>query len=368
MRAYAIFLSTAIVLPIVSAAAGEFENIEATTRKAPPPIVINAPVDTPPKGARPNPIPRGNPGTWANTSDYPASALAEEREGITGFRATINAEGRVATCTVTLSSGHADLDQATCSNISRRGQFWPALDTKGNPTEGLWSSRVRWQIPAIRSQISQSIIGESFPRPPRLVGRETLSIAPENYPAIAKAEGRQGTTKMALAIDAKGAISDCAVAASSGHADLDRKACETARGWTFEPALNPNGEAVNGRSMIALQWRLPKGLANVAPLTNQPVSNMWSKSGTTTMKMEIDATGKVVTCERTVEDPMGEAEAKRTSTYDYCSVAKRIQYEPFRDKDGSAKARIVTITSSIRFDPVPSSEKGTAAPSSGLEP
>lgn len=106
-----------------------------------------APPPPPPVAKRPNPIPKGNPGNWANTNDYPSRALQQEREGTTGFRVTVGPDGRVQSCTVTSSSGHADLDDATCKNIQRRGRFDPALDASGNPTSGSWSSRVRWQIP-----------------------------------------------------------------------------------------------------------------------------------------------------------------------------------------------------------------------------
>ena len=91
--------------------------------------------------------PRGNPGRWATNDDYPARAMREEREGTTGFRVTYNAEGRVTSCDVTSSSGHADLDAETCKLIQRRGRFNPGKDRAGNPTGGSYSNRIRWQIP-----------------------------------------------------------------------------------------------------------------------------------------------------------------------------------------------------------------------------
>ena len=54
-----------------------------------------------PKGA----TPRGNPGSWATTDDYPSRALREEREGVTRFTVQVSPEGRVTDCTVTRSSG-----------------------------------------------------------------------------------------------------------------------------------------------------------------------------------------------------------------------------------------------------------------------
>lgn len=114
---------------------------------AAPPAPAAPPPPPPPVAKRPNPIPKGNPGNWANTNDYPSRALQQEREGTTGFRVTVGANGRVTDCQITSSSGHPDLDQATCTNVTRRARFDPALDGNGQPTTGTYSNRVRWQIP-----------------------------------------------------------------------------------------------------------------------------------------------------------------------------------------------------------------------------
>jgi len=92
-------------------------------------------------------VPKGNPGSWATTNDYPSRALREEREGTSGFRVTVGPDGRVTDCQITSSSGHADLDAATCDNVRRRARFNPAMDGDGNPTTGSYSNRVRWVIP-----------------------------------------------------------------------------------------------------------------------------------------------------------------------------------------------------------------------------
>jgi periplasmic protein TonB len=96
-----------------------------------------------PKGA----VPKGNPGSWATTDDYPSRALREEREGVTRFTVTVSAEGRVTNCSVTGSSGTPELDDAACRAITRRARFTPATDGEGNPTSGTYSNSVRWQIP-----------------------------------------------------------------------------------------------------------------------------------------------------------------------------------------------------------------------------
>ena len=124
------------------------------TVDTPPPTAPIVPTAAPPTPPPPPPPAgptseaktRGNPGNWANTNDYPSRALQQEREGTTGFRVTIGIDGRVIECTVTQSSGHDDLDAATCTNIKRRARFDPAV-RNGEKVQGSYSGRVRWQIP-----------------------------------------------------------------------------------------------------------------------------------------------------------------------------------------------------------------------------
>ncbi len=122
---------------------------EAPPAPPPPPVLVPPPPSAPPppRFTATKATPRGNPGSWANSNDYPSRALREEREGVTRFRVSVGADGKITGCTVTGSSGHPDLDEATCSLVSRRGRFNPAKDGEGQPTTDSWSSAVRWQIP-----------------------------------------------------------------------------------------------------------------------------------------------------------------------------------------------------------------------------
>ena len=127
-----------------------------TTVVTPPPAAPMVPIIAPPAPVIAPPAPRvqpkaaqprGNPGNWATTNDYPTRSLREEREGTTSFRVTVGPEGRVTSCDITSSSGSDDLDAATCSNVQRRARFNPATDGEGQPTTGSYSNRVRWVIP-----------------------------------------------------------------------------------------------------------------------------------------------------------------------------------------------------------------------------
>ena len=89
----------------------------------------------------------GNPQQWITYDDYPVGAMREQREGTADFRLTFNERGSVVACEVTSSSGHSDLDAATCSIARRRARFNPGKDRVGNPMGGTYSNRIRWQIP-----------------------------------------------------------------------------------------------------------------------------------------------------------------------------------------------------------------------------
>lgn len=113
-----------------------------TTAAPPPP-----PPPPPPKFQPKGPAPKGAPGNWATSNDYPSRALREEREGVTGFRVSVGTDGKVTSCEITKSSGSPDLDQATCDNVRRRARFTPATDGEGNPTTGSYTNAIRWVIP-----------------------------------------------------------------------------------------------------------------------------------------------------------------------------------------------------------------------------
>lgn len=134
---------------VVNVAQPQIETV--STPPPPTPVIsIPAPVPAPPppppqKASRASP--RGNPANWATPNDYPSRALREERTGTTGFRVTVGGDGRVVDCQITSSSGHSDLDQATCANVTRRARFTPAKDGSGNAVQDTYSNRIRWVIP-----------------------------------------------------------------------------------------------------------------------------------------------------------------------------------------------------------------------------
>jgi protein TonB len=93
------------------------------------------------------PIPKASPGLWLSTRDYPTEALADGRSGRTSFRLQVNTAGTVTGCEVLVSSGHKDLDDATCDLISQRALFDPATTKRGKKVAGIYQNSVLWRIP-----------------------------------------------------------------------------------------------------------------------------------------------------------------------------------------------------------------------------
>lgn len=94
-----------------------------------------------------SPMPKGQPGQWVLSQDYPAAALRERKQGTVRFRLGIAKDGTPSTCEVLESSGSDILDQASCSLLMKRSQFTPARNGRGHPITGTYTSAVRWVLP-----------------------------------------------------------------------------------------------------------------------------------------------------------------------------------------------------------------------------
>ena len=75
------------------------------------------------------------------------------------------------------------------------------------------------------------------------------------YPESARQEGIQGTTELKVLVKADGSVGQVLVARSAGHLDLDRAAVEAVKKWRFEPARRGR-EAVAVWVMIPVEFRL----------------------------------------------------------------------------------------------------------------
>ncbi len=91
--------------------------------------------------------PRNDPSRWLSDRDYRPGWARRELTGLAQFRLEIGADGTVSACTITGSTGHPELDAATCALVARRARFEPARGANGEAVAGSYSSAVRWVLP-----------------------------------------------------------------------------------------------------------------------------------------------------------------------------------------------------------------------------
>ena len=84
-------------------------------------------------------------------------------------------------------------------------------------------------------------------------------ITSEDYPPAALRRSSSGEVVLRLTINAAGRVSECAVAVSSGDADLDATSCRLfALRGRYAPALDAEGRPTAASTVEAVIWGLPQ--------------------------------------------------------------------------------------------------------------
>ena len=105
-----------------------------------------------------------------------------------------------------------------------------------------------------------------YKRPPiptkatRSIPRNNSSswVTTHDYPTYSLAYDEEGTTGFRLTIGVDGKVSDCAVTSSSRFALLDAATCKhITRRARFSPALDNDGNPIEGRYSNRVTWRIP---------------------------------------------------------------------------------------------------------------
>ncbi|MEO5865957.1 MAG: TonB family protein, partial [Sphingomonas sp.] len=78
--------------------------------------------------------------------DYPGGAAAMGAGGSVVVRYVVAVTGRATNCTVTRTSGNAELDDTTCRLIEQRFRFAPSRDAQGRPVESMIVENHNWAI------------------------------------------------------------------------------------------------------------------------------------------------------------------------------------------------------------------------------
>jgi TonB family protein len=82
-----------------------------------------------------------------NSNDYPEDALRHDGSGRVSVILLVDADGRVADCTLTQTSGVAVLDGQTCAVLNARARYRPAIGPDGKPRRSVAEAQVLWLLP-----------------------------------------------------------------------------------------------------------------------------------------------------------------------------------------------------------------------------
>ena len=85
--------------------------------------------------------------------DYPRRAVERRAQGTALLRFTVLPNGRVRDCVVTRSTGHRDLDAATCPLLERNLRYRPALDANGRPVAEVVRGEHEWALGPARPDV-----------------------------------------------------------------------------------------------------------------------------------------------------------------------------------------------------------------------
>lgn len=289
--------------------------------------------------------PATDPGSWVTTDDYPAAALRDAHEGTTGFLLTIGPDGLPRRCEVTASSGHAELDDATCRLVMARARFETRRDDKGVRVGGTYRNRIRWQIPddylerLAQSGFSIDEARAGLPRAPIPDPSMIMLDASDHYPPTALAARQEGDVGMMLSVDAGGKVARCVVTESSMVKELDATACALMRSdGQFQPALDSAGAPVKSEVPAVFSWVLPPAQGAVAepPRSKFPLSDPIM----VTMTIVVGADGVARDCKFSGTGAGASLPMEKSP----CDMfGGKVRYIPFVDAAGKAVARRVTV-------------------------
>ncbi|MCB2051654.1 MAG: TonB family protein [Novosphingobium sp.] len=132
----------------IATAPPKIETVQTPPPPAPVLAIPTAPPPPPPPKFTPKPPQPKGMNRWAARiqENYPTRAVREGTEGTVGVRVSVDAGGRVQSCSVTSSSGSSDLDDAACKGMERYARFDPATDGNGEATSGSYSTRIVYRL------------------------------------------------------------------------------------------------------------------------------------------------------------------------------------------------------------------------------
>lgn len=176
---------------------------------------------------------------WFEFRDYPMKAFEKKAEGVTKFELLIAPDGAIAGCTVSATSGNAELDRTTCFLTRKRVKFHPARGPDGQQAYGVYRGQAIWALP------ERTIAAN--PGPDLEVNLNKLPAGTTEPPVV----------KLAYAVDAQGRPSSCTLMPSSlkQPAILVEVGCkELLDRMAGKPVVGPQGYPVPAVTSAAVRF------------------------------------------------------------------------------------------------------------------
>ncbi len=92
------------------------------------------------------PKPKGSPGSWIRTRDYPQGALRNSISGNVRFRLQVTSTGDVDQCIVQSSYSDPAFPNVVCNKMKKRAKFEPARNANGEAVDSYWASAVTFKV------------------------------------------------------------------------------------------------------------------------------------------------------------------------------------------------------------------------------
>jgi TonB family protein len=99
------------------------------------------------RGVAEYPRPEKELSFYARSSDYPASAVRSGAMGETHALVSVDTNGRAINCRIIRSSGHENLDSASCDIVQKRVRFVTARAVDGTAIAAPVYLTMKWELP-----------------------------------------------------------------------------------------------------------------------------------------------------------------------------------------------------------------------------
>lgn len=173
--------------------------------------------------------------------------------------------------------------------------------------------------------------------PAAVIGNPGTWVTTDDYPFESLILHQEGVSAISFIIDTQGRAKNCKLESSSGHAGLDKAACEAflARAH-YRPATDKKGRPIESTGSQRIRWQLPV----------EGETSDWVRMGIGTLvtRFMVEEDGSVTSCATEFNSkPMPEQPCPEN--------VSRFRFNPPRNSDGTPIRQAMRMMMKIELDP-----------------